>query len=749
MGQRLDWMRKGLLVATLAAAPALLGLSCQGVLGGPVVGPGDVDEAWFQARVMDYLVTTTPSPSTSDPIRVITQLERNLRDPSYQPPVLPANAFAASFAMMATLEDTSDFRAMYLVNLLLGYRDHPGLGAAQVAQIENALFAYKYWWDEPTPAGIIDDNYYWSENHQLIFHAIEFLMGQEYPTQVFSNDGKTGAEHAAHARPLILDWLEHRMRFGFAEWHSDVYYQKDIEPLITLVEWAEDAEIRTKAAAILDIVLYDIGAHSLRGNMGVTHGRSYKKDKTKATDQDVFRVAKLLFDETTEPYSGTSAAATLVARSQRYRMPEAVRLIGKSREVSIDRQRMNLPIPELTMTPEQAALVASSQVAYPPPTYGVSFSDPKDFGVWLGQAALTAWPVVPHTLAMLGTYNFWSSEHFADFQALREVVEQNGVVNVPFAQLIAVGLAPMLSFGQLSEVNTYTYRTPDYLLSTAQSYRPGNRSDQRHTWQATLDERAIVFTSHPGVLPPVSSNWGDDNEPGPSYWTGEATLPRSAQHENVGIHIYAPQYLVQTSSVARLISRYLPFTHAFFPQSRFDEVVQDGNWVFGRRGDGYVALYSWRTPEFVDYTGTGWATDGMALPFDLRAPGGPDNVWIVECGSRSQWGDFAAFRAALAGARVDVTSLGPPPTGAQSSGFDVVFESPSQGLVRFGWKRPLEVAGEIIPITDYPRHESPWAQQPFADRRLLLMDKPSLAEGHGVWIDFEKGERRTFGPAQP
>lgn len=223
MEMRRTWMRKALLGATFVAAPALVGLSCQPPLTGPVVGPGLVDEAAFQARVDQYLQLTTPSPNTSDPIRVITQLERNLRNPAYVPPVLPSNAFAGAFAQMATLEDTSDFRALYLVNLLLGYRDHPGLGAEQVSQIENALFSYKYWWDEPTPAGIIDDNYYWSENHQLIFHAIEYLMGQEYPDQVFSNDDKTGAEHRAHARPLILDWLEHRMRFGFAEWHSDVY----------------------------------------------------------------------------------------------------------------------------------------------------------------------------------------------------------------------------------------------------------------------------------------------------------------------------------------------------------------------------------------------------------------------------------------------------------------------------------------------------------------------------------------------
>ncbi len=742
-------LRKALLVSTLLLAPLLGGPSCVPAFPGPLVGPGEVDEAWFQARIDDYLAAVVPAASTSDPITAIAQIERSQRDPGYALPPLAADAFASRFALMATLEDTSDFGALYLLNLLLGYRDHPALGAARVAQIEQALFVYKYWWDEPTPAGITDDNYYWSENHQLIFHALELLMGQEYPAVTFSNDGRTGAQKRDHARPLILKWLDHRLRFGFAEWHSDVYYAKDIEPLITLIEWADDDEIRTKASAVLDLVLFDIASHSIRGNMGVTHGRTYKKDTTKARDQDIFVVSKFLFDETSEAYTGGSASSTLLARSARYRLPEAIRRIAKSRAVSVDRQRMNLPIPELTMTPAQLAAGAAGQVVFPDPVYGVSFSDPNDFNVWLGQAALTAWPLVPHTLNMLETYDLWDSEHFSAFKSLRDAVSTPAGPNLPFAQVVALGLARMLSFGQLSEVNTYTYRTPDFMLSTAQSYRPGSRSDQRHIWQATLDERAIVFTTHPGMLPPVTDKWGDDNEPGPSYWTGEATLPRSAQHENVGISIYAPQYLVQSSSITRAISRYLDFTHAFFPKSRFDEVVQDGNWVFGRRGDGYVGLYSYRTPAFVDYAGTGWATDGMAEPFDLRAPGGPDNVWIVECGRADDWqgrGGFAGFRAALAGARVQVTSLGVPPVGAQSAGFSVVFESPSQGVVRFGWNEPLEVAGTVIPISDYPRHASPWAQQAFGDRRVLVMDEPSIAEGHGVFIDFETGVRRSFGP---
>ena len=31
---------------------------------------------------------------------------------------------------------------------------------------------------------------------------------------------------------------------------------------------------------------------------------------------------------------------------------------------------------------------------------------------------------------------------------------------------------------------------------------------------------------------------------------------------------------------------------------RFDEVVQQNGWTFGRRGNGYVALWSWRWPPY-------------------------------------------------------------------------------------------------------------------------------------------------------
>ena len=59
----------------------------------------------------------------------------------------------------------------------------------------------------------------------------------------------------------ILDWIEHRSRWGFTEWHSDVYYQKDLTPLLSLVEWCEDEYIAHRAAMLRELLFLDRALH--------------------------------------------------------------------------------------------------------------------------------------------------------------------------------------------------------------------------------------------------------------------------------------------------------------------------------------------------------------------------------------------------------------------------------------------------------------------------------------------------------
>jgi hypothetical protein len=439
------------------------------------------------------------------------------------------------------------------------------------------------------------------------------------------------------------------------------------------------------------------------------------KDKSVAEDQDVFGLAKLLFDDTDLPYQSTGdAGATLFARARRYRMPGVLLRVAQSDATFVDRERMGVPLdPHAPIVPNPEA------------PYGYTFDDPANVPFWWERGALTAWQVVPTTIAELDRYNLWESDFFRPFKPLADITGGDPDV----ARSLAHSLASQIAFGLLSEVNSITYRSPHVMLSTAQSHRPGDFSEQAHISQATLDEHAIVFTTHPKNEPQSGTQWPDED----GYWTGTGSLPRAAQHGAVSLSLYTPGFAPIGPPLDAF--GYLDYTHAYFPQERFDEIVQEGGWTFGRRGDGYVALWSWRPTRWRTYDDPGIFTHGLTQPFDLVADGGPDNTWITQVGDVRSFGSFARFRAAVLGAPVQVTPHPPAATGLPG-GFDVAWTSPTEGTVTFGSAAPLTVGGRTVPIDAYPRYDNPWSRTAFD------ADVVRIADRHGAaTLDFASGRR--------
>jgi hypothetical protein len=266
----------------------------------------------------------------------------------------------------------------------------------------------------------------------------------------------------------------------------------------------------------------------------------------------------------------------------------------------------------------------------------------------------------------------------------------------------------------LTQADVYTYRTPDYMLACVQSYRPGKLGMQQHVWQATLggdapEEKVVVFATHPGT---------EELRGRPSYWTGNGVLPRTVQHKNVllSFHWISPS---QTT---------LWYTHAHFPWRRFDETAEENGWLFGRKGEGYVALRSLRPSRWLDPTSSvlpplttgdrsslasqpGRATDlgpaGPPEPYD-RVAAGHRNVWLCELGRRASHGTFADFVRAVSQARVE------------GDEWRLAYDSPSLGLVEAGWSEPLRVQGRERAIRDYPRFSNPYAQAEFGATRFEI-----------------------------
>ena len=676
--------------ATALAAPGSMGL---------------IDEAVWQTRVDDYLAFATTAEHSSNPTGICAYLGRANRDPDFVWPIenVTVASLQAVFDQIDAWEDTRDFRFMALHWMLaLGQGDTPmtQLSPEVIAAIDERMLANRYAWDDPLPDDRLDNLWFWSENHIVITRAIEYLAGQRYPDETFAVTGLTGAEHLERARPFILEWIDERAQLGFFEWHSNVYMLKNITPLHMLAELADDPEIVVAAAMALDVCLVDMAAHNQAGTYTAPRGRTYKKDKMSSLDEDTFNVAKFVFDDTTAAYQSTSdTGVTYFCSGTRYRPPQLVVDIATDQEPSVVRERHGVYF-------DGSSPLEDNPVA----PYGKDFADRANLPFWWSLGALGMWPLAEVSVDAGNEFRLWETSEFGDINLLASINDYDPARIRVWEQ----ERAAVINFGFLSEANTYAYREPKVSLSSVLDHRFGEMRDQGHAWQAAIDENAMVFTTHPGPDVVESTVWSDDGEPG--YWTGEASMPRSAQHRGTAIHIYQPKWDEATDPLVWSVFEYRPFTHAYVPQDHFDEVRQSGNWTIVAKNGGYIALWSWRTPTWREYDPRVNATRGMVKPFDLVAEGGPDNVWIVEVGS-DDGGSLDDFANA-------VTAIEPSVV-RDEAGFTVSWTSPSSGIVDYSSTGVFLVEGVEYAQSDHPRHESPWGGVDHLSRQYNLTAGPS------------------------
>ncbi|MCU1497925.1 MAG: hypothetical protein JWM47_1878 [Acidimicrobiales bacterium] len=698
---------------------------------------GLVPVAEWRARQDDYLAFATGEDlDPTSPLSVlahaaVAEREGKEADLSAATP----ETFAPIFEKLEAFEDTGDFDLNRLITLHLRHRDllDPDLAAA----IEERILAFKYWWTEPTPEGVVDSQYYWTENHQIIFLADEYIAGQTYRDETFTNASMTGAEHLAHAEERLRTWFEWRSRFGFSEWLSNVYWNEDLMGVLLLAEFAEDPAMARVASMTLDVMVVELAGHVQEGTFGTTHGRSYQKDKLNGRDEDTFSVAKMVFDQTPVDYANADTA-TLLAVAERYRPPEVARRIAASRTPAVFRTKSSVPIDP------NAPVDADAEAPY-----GLSYEGEEGIMAWWGLGAQFPWQMAPTSAALVKQYDLFETSNFRQAAGLAPVVENTDDAGL---RTLAASLAKQVNPGLLSQVDTYTWRSPGVMLSTAQDWRPGQRGEQDHVWQATLDPDTLVFTNHPRDDVPTA----EDPNANEGYWTGDGAIPRSAQHENVSISIYAPQYDGSGGVGTGAYSfTYGDHTHAFFPTEHFDDLVERDGWVIGRKGDGYVALWSARPTTWRTYT-SGEFTRGLQERFDLVAEGGPDNVWITEVANASDYegadDPFDAFVDAITASVPAVDAAYCPPNAkcvvrAPGQGATVRYRSPSQGEITFGWT-PGDADEPLPPLTvdgdeqDLHPQGVRW-DAPYATAGFDLGVYHAELDGATLDLDFRAGRRRT------
>jgi hypothetical protein len=222
-----------------------------------------------------------------------------------------------------------------------------------------------------------------------------------------------------------------------------------------------------------------------------------------------------------------------------------------------------------------------------------------------------------------------------------------------------------------NSINKVTYKTPDYMLSSVQDYRPGEKGYQQHIWQATFNQDAVVFVTHPACI-------SENGAHRPGFWTGNYVLPRVAQWKDVLISVHnLPE------------DDWMGFTHAYFPASVFDATVMRDGWAFGQVGDGYIALTATNPLELMKR--------GTATMHELRSYG-QETIWICHMGRAASDGSFEDFQESILAMQLEV------------EGLDIRMQSLRDETLAFGWEGPFTVNGEEQPLTGYKHYENPYTQ---------------------------------------
>jgi hypothetical protein len=556
----------------------------------------------------------------------------------------------------------------------------PGLSLSQeiLSRIRTSVLNFKYFPNEPGTDSLCT----WTENHYILYTSAAYLAGQLYPDALFSNSGETGNQKMEINKPRILRWMDLRFRTGFSEWLSHVYYDEDLAALLSLHDFAADAELRQKAAMLIDLLLLDMALNSFKGVFGSTHGRAYENTKKWASNEGTTDSSKLLFG--TGIFSNFDNMSAVAFALSSYRLPAVIEAIAVAMNDPAakpveNRQRMGIRLEEMER-------------------WGIHPDNFEDGMLYLTLEAYLHPRTIQNTLRMFDICNWWENSFLNNFKTYHLLLRFLGALGgLPH---LARFLERDICRNTREEVNIYTYKTTDYMLSTAQDYRKGFGGDQQHIWQATLGQDAVCFTTHPAKIEGVT----------PNYWSGSGLLPRAAQYKNVAVVVY---------NIEKIPALYVPirhfFTHAWLPKDKFDQVVEQHGWIFARKGNGFLALRSMQ--PYAWNTGTGGYSHNPEDVGREIVAGGVRNIWICQLGRKPDDGEFSRFVETIAGAEVIF------------NGLNVEYHSPGNGCIRFGWESSFSVDSVEIPLRSYPRYENPYCLADFdppeirvaaGDKELIL-----------------------------
>ncbi|MBS5774983.1 MAG: hypothetical protein KHW84_18330 [Enterobacter cloacae] len=419
--------------------------------------------------------------------------------------------------------DCADFTLVPLLWCRIAWGEQ--IAADTRAKIDHAILNFRYWMDEPGN----DVQWYFSENHALLFHTAAYLAGSFFADSTFTRSGRSGREQADAGRTRVLAWLDHFEQCEMAEWNSAPYFPIDLKGLTALAALADDAEIVARSQRAIARLLEQIARSAHQGTLTASQGRSYEYTLRAGRSLELSALSRLLW--------------------------------GKGNYGC-----------RFHALPQIALLLRQQKLSLAPELAGVA--------VWQGDSALE-----------------WC-----------------------FAQ------------GANRIARLYHYKTRQAAMGSIAGYRWGEWGYQETPIHLRIGDRpeAQMWINHPGET--LHGGFGR-----PSYWGGCGTLPRVQQYRGLAVVLFNTH------------DGQPDFTHAWLPQSAFDEKQNDAARILLRGGEGMVQLTGNRPFEVVD--------GGPTRECEVRLSG-RETCWLIRLNDDPALTTLAQFASHFAGLQVETLADG-------------------------------------------------------------------------------------------
>lgn len=426
---------------------------------------------------------------------------------------------------------------------------------------------------------------YWSENHMIMWMSSDWLIHE-----------RTGRPIDATLEQRLKHYLNVKIDYGFYEFLSPTYFPYTLCGLLNLVDFAEDDEIRGLAEQAARRLLKEVMlVVNDEGAFYPAAGRSHAGRYVQAHGQNHSSVVYLLSGKGPGPHVASQGSSFLVTSSL------DVTDIVNSWTAEVD------TVLSIGHTLEEGQAINQE------------LNDVDRVMMQWSSGGYFHPLVVEETVGLLVDSNMWGHVDFALLEPLS---------GLPLEQypILSEGLTVISKSSVISGQDVHIFKDNGVTLSSIHDFHKGKIGFQQWPVVAGVGSSAVYPISGPASPDWPTRNPNNANE----------HLPYVGQSANVALIMYWPEFVPEL----------LPFNNKdvtlYWPESTFDEVTENGNWLLGRQDENYVAVRRACTGQIEGLWGC-----------ETPTPGVPGQTWVLIVGNEQMYGSFTAFSDLVEQAQFD------------------------------------------------------------------------------------------------